>query len=1139
MPDEKKEPQGILEQLNSVDWDTIDVGPEGVEELYKVDWDTVNVGEPHVESITTIPLEQQLGGQFTKGVTDVVTGLIGQTAIDMIDEGTTDPGRIIMKLISVPGLAIESNLKLLKTFFPDNEYVKRALWMQDKFESLGGIFTTEEQEAQDKQVKDYLKTEVLNISKDIDQWVDKAIPTDDQAGFWAADLPRGFGSMTGFMLGSLAARGKGLSPGLVSSILGAQSEGFGMFKEAYEITHDLQVAEDAARIGKIVGTTEGIPIASMFKKFENLTSPTANNLLKKTLQKYFGSVVGRRVGEVAIGSVVQGLEEAIQETGQQFAENLTAQQMYDFERDLGEGLATGGGVGLITGTVMAALGFGGTLVKHKMSPQEIETAQKMYKDMKSKLTSTVDKESKLSKITNSLGAMFNIGKEGAITFEGLSEEDDVAGRGNVQAHFKQLIDKTVTELNQHPESNIIDGIFRLGQNTLATFIDGANTNKKGNEYFSEAIDQGMLRNLTPKQLSETTDDMYFKAVAKGMEKGMGAEFETLVKPFNEQVQKEIVRDFVAATVLDFGAAGYYLLGEKYKNLGNAVAKLAEVSQNLKEQGKYVGIIDTKGQTFVSSIDPLARTIQRNSIKKIKEDIKGTLKKEDRTVNSILESEEGPASEAFVKLLENEPTASDRFAEQTAASHGYKFDGSMKTRQGRYFFFTDPRTGSTHGLFEEQLSEDHLRDMMEGKYKEWKDIQSNKDQTKAIGTDEPMRILPNIFTPANGETIFKKEDGKWYRVYESGTSAELIIPEEELDKEIEISEEEVVQSFDRMNKALAGLDLFLASQRGEATSLDEVKNLQDDTIKFRPTGWEEIPGAESEVSTIGEQLAEFKGENIKDLWHFLKKNKLVLDWSVDFFEKNLLPIVGETSVKIMEFNGINKTNSGLFRFQPDFSTRTVEINSNSLLTNKYRTAAILIHESIHAWTAEFLYFGRTSGEVTYKDVFQNKGRTKGSDERALAFFRQISSLRGTLKEVLTGPTDRSISRTAIDINIIKNKINNDIGLKIIMNKMMNDNDEFIAYALMGNAKIIDILNDILHTETEGVPKQGLFKRFVIALGQLMQAAFGKSPRTDSLLTGLYDIMSVYELDLTDFGKGIRAGHQGYLMIENTEGCIITM
>jgi hypothetical protein len=91
-----------------------------------------------------------------------------------------------------------------------------------------------------------------------------------------------------------------------------------------------------------------------------------------------------------------------------------------------------------------------------------------------------------------------------------------------------------------------------------------------------------------------------------------------------------------------------------------------------------------------------------------------------------------------------------------------------------------------------------------------------------GKDVEYKKIPNMFTPAQGETIFN-ENGQWYRVYESGTSAEMYVPPEELDVKMKISPKEAYDSFNFMNKNLAKLDLFLSSKQNENIKEKEPKS----------------------------------------------------------------------------------------------------------------------------------------------------------------------------------------------------------------------------------------------------------------------------------------------------------------------------
>ncbi len=155
--------------------------------------------------------------------------------------------------------------------------------------------------------------------------------------FFAGKLPRGFGSMTGFMAVGIASRGVGLPAVIAPSILGALVNRTDTFEDALRSGSTIEEAYTAGDFGTIVGLSEGLPIAMILSRLDKGT--------------------GGRIKNALLGLMLGGTEEFVQEVGQTILTNLIASDIvgYDPTRDLFVGTGDAAGVGFTTGAVMGFL----------------------------------------------------------------------------------------------------------------------------------------------------------------------------------------------------------------------------------------------------------------------------------------------------------------------------------------------------------------------------------------------------------------------------------------------------------------------------------------------------------------------------------------------------------------------------------------------------------------------------------------------------------------------------------------------------------------------------------------------------------------------------------------------------------------
>lgn len=169
------------------------------------------------------------------------------------------------------------------------------------------------------------------INKKVGEYFGTPDPRDKS--FWG-QVAQGAGNVAGMAAVAIPTLG---TAGFASGVgMSAQQ----MYQDAIDSGATEETARQAASLGGLVGTTEMLPLMRAFK------------VLPKPIRDRVQGAFVRGALKLAEGSG----EEAIQEYGQQVAQNLIAQKLYDPQRGWSEGAATNALVGAIVGAGPASVG---------------------------------------------------------------------------------------------------------------------------------------------------------------------------------------------------------------------------------------------------------------------------------------------------------------------------------------------------------------------------------------------------------------------------------------------------------------------------------------------------------------------------------------------------------------------------------------------------------------------------------------------------------------------------------------------------------------------------------------------------------------------------------------------------------------
>ena len=118
------------------------------------------------------------------------------------------------------------------------------------------------------------------------EFVREALPTNPEyeGEFFADKLPRGVGSTAGFLAGGVAGRLVKLPAVVGAAGLGASAQGAEQFKDAIASGASLQDAYKAAKLGALVGMSEGLPIVRLLDRFDKGTGGSIRRTLIEGLK---------------------------------------------------------------------------------------------------------------------------------------------------------------------------------------------------------------------------------------------------------------------------------------------------------------------------------------------------------------------------------------------------------------------------------------------------------------------------------------------------------------------------------------------------------------------------------------------------------------------------------------------------------------------------------------------------------------------------------------------------------------------------------------------------------------------------------------------------------------------------------------
>lgn len=166
----------------------------------------------------------------------------------------------------------------------------------------------------------------------------------------AAGLARAGGEATlkvGARLGLRGAALEALPAYAAIATQGAMAQGVSQYYDALASGADEPASWKAFLLGMGVGTTEAVPLAGILGRINEGT--------------------GGGLRKALVHMVLEGGEEFGQETGQQMLSNVIAQNLYDKDRRVMEGVAQSGQLGGFAGVVLSALGSaaGGAVAAHR------------------------------------------------------------------------------------------------------------------------------------------------------------------------------------------------------------------------------------------------------------------------------------------------------------------------------------------------------------------------------------------------------------------------------------------------------------------------------------------------------------------------------------------------------------------------------------------------------------------------------------------------------------------------------------------------------------------------------------------------------------------------------------------------------
>lgn len=205
-------------------------------------------------------------------------------------------------------------------------------------------------------VKDPRKAEdrfTYKLGTSIENMAKRLFPSDpaSQQDFIVGVLPQALGSMTGFIAGGLAGT-LAKAPGTAAAVLGAGVQGSEQYEDAKHFKANDETQRKSFLLGSAVGTTQGLPIAGIFKRFNTATGGAFFRTLKE--------------------SGVTAAQEFVQEWSEQVGSNAIAKELYDENRGLFDNAGISGSAGGATGAIVGLISglIQGRRIRRSMRNQE-------------------------------------------------------------------------------------------------------------------------------------------------------------------------------------------------------------------------------------------------------------------------------------------------------------------------------------------------------------------------------------------------------------------------------------------------------------------------------------------------------------------------------------------------------------------------------------------------------------------------------------------------------------------------------------------------------------------------------------------------------------------------------------------------
>lgn len=156
-----------------------------------------------------------------------------------------------------------------------------------------------------------------------------------EQSFLATRVPQAAGSSAAFLLGGAAGAAAKVPGWIAISTLGAASGVTDFYTDAKSKGADDRTAYLAGLVGGVVGTSEALPLARMLHRLDGIAAGAFTKLLVEAGRDSF--------------------EEALQEAGQQWAQNYVAKKWYDKDRSIFQDLKDNAGAGGVTGFLYSIL----------------------------------------------------------------------------------------------------------------------------------------------------------------------------------------------------------------------------------------------------------------------------------------------------------------------------------------------------------------------------------------------------------------------------------------------------------------------------------------------------------------------------------------------------------------------------------------------------------------------------------------------------------------------------------------------------------------------------------------------------------------------------------------------------------------